>query len=523
MRLQETCVAALVIVALVAWGLYFRDSVNISDHIPASCALMLTANDMWPSVRELPQWSYAVKSYGDDVPWLASADAVSNMKETFLMSLVGQEVRVVMWRDEGPGVSTVYLVKLSRLGKFSDVIARLLRRVRVESHEGVKIRRVERGQPFYYTVLGRVLIGGLSRDDVVDAARLPEDRKLVEPPSLGRMERGAKTPWVALYCDMEGSGVGAEASPFESLCGVLRIEQDGIQAQFDAPWRSEFRDSAAQLVEKMQPRTLRAGMRMPANVIAGLTLCGSAPFGEILDSAARAFEIPQLRPGNWGTLVTGRGATVAAACGALLAEFVDALSNEATIALTNIDIYEIVPTPEFIFFGEARQGVQEKLLHRLEQTVERVGGGQYRLQRKSVKGVETAYLDLPEGRSLQLCVAGIGDMVTATTSEYALETLIDTVVGDAPSIKVAEPDLIEPERGANLVLVLNVQRLIETSQDLLELLFEYDLLADMDREKYDRQIVPALGLGRFFRSVGVSAFLGSDSIRGEVKVPFAGM
>jgi hypothetical protein len=65
-----------------------------------------------------------------------------------------------------------------------------------------------------------------------------------------------------------------------------------------------------------------------------------------------------------------------------------------------------------------------------------------------------------------------------------------------------------------------MQRLAEESRDLLELLIEYDLLVDVDREEYDRRISPVLGLGQLLRPVCVSVFFGADSMRGEVKVPF---
>jgi len=103
---------------------------------------------------------------------------------------------------------------------------------------------------------------------------------------------------------------------------------------------------------------------------------------------------------------------------------------------------------------------------------------------------------------------------------YALAGFLDTALGNAPSIKMAEPDLIRAEEGANLIIVLNTQRLAEESRDLLELLVEHDLLVDMDRDKYDRRISPVLGLGGLFRPVSVSVFLDSDSMRGKVRVPF---
>lgn len=519
--MRIVCVAVLSLAVIVSWVVYFRDSARIGDHVPAGCALMVAANDLWPRVRELPQWDRAVESCGEAVPWLAAADAVSDTKKTFLMYLVGNEVRVVMCRDGGTDVSAICLVKLSRFGKFSDLVARLLRRVRVESRDGVNLRCVEKGRPFYYTVLGRLLIGGDSRDRVVEAATVSEDKKFVDPPAFVQMERRDKVPWVAFYCDPSRSEAGGEAGAFKSVYGVLHVEEDGVRARFEASFREEFSNDAQEFIQRMQPRTMWTSTRMPADVIAGLTLCGSAPFGEILDSAAEAFGLPQLRPGSWsGNVVADRGATMVASCSALFAEFVDALSNEATLALTNIDVDEIVPTPEFIFFGEAREGMQDDILERLGQTGERLGSGQYRLQRKSVKGVDTVFVDLPEGRSLQLCIAGIGNLFAATTSEYALESFLDTTLGNTPSMKMAEPDLIEPKKGANIVLVLNMQRLAEESRDLLELLIEYDLLVDVDREEYDRRISPVLGLGQLLRPVCVSVFFGADSMRGEVKVPF---
>ena len=522
-KVRIVCVAVLALAVLVSWLVYFRDSARIADHVPAGCALMVVANDSWQHVRELPQWDRAVESCGEAVPWLADADALSNTKKTFLMYLVGKEVRVVMCSDGATDVSAICLVKLSRLGKFSDLMARLLRRVRVELHEGVNVRRVKRGRPFYYTVLGRLLIGGDSRDGVVEAATLSRDGRFVEPQGFVEMERKDKVPWLAFYCDPQRSAAATKAGAFNSVYGILHAEQDGIEAEFEAPLSVEFRNDAAGFVEKMQPRTVRTTTRMPADVIAGLTLCGSAPFSEILESAARVFGLPQLQPDSWDSLITGRGATLAASCGALFAEFVDALGNEATVALTDIEVDEIAPTPEFIFFGEAREKAQGDLLEKLELEQTAVGTGQYHLQRKRLKGVETAYIDLPEGRSLQLCFAGIGDLFVATTSEYALEGFLDTALGNTPSIKMAEPDLIRAEEGANLILVLNTQRLAEESRDLLELLIEHDLLVDIDREKYDMRISPVLGLGRLFRPVGVSVSLGRDSMKGKVNVSFAEM
>ena len=522
-NVRIVCVAVLAVAVIAAWGVYFRDSVRIADHVPAGCALMLAANDLWPGVRELPQWDYAVESCGESVAWLAAADALSDTKKTLLMCLVCEEVRVVMCSEGGSDASAICLVKLSRLGKLSDLLARLSRRVRVESLGDVKLRRVNRGRPFYYTVLGRLLIGGESPDRVVEAATLSGDKKFVESNGFAQMERRDKVPWLAFYRDLGTETTGEQAGAFKSAYGVVHVEKDGIQAEFEAPFAPEFRKSASDVIGKMQRRTVRTSTRMPADVIAGLTVCGSAPFGEILESAAQAFELPRLRPDSWDSIITGRGSTLAASCGALFAEFVDALSNEATLALTNVEVDEIVPTPEFIFFGKAREGMQEDLLEKLEQTAERGGDGPYGLQKKRVKGVDTAYIDLPEGRALQLCFAGIGDLFAVTTSEYALESFLDTALGNTPSIKMAEPDLIEPEEGANLVLVLNTQRLAEESEELLELLLEYDLLVDVDREKYDTRISPVLGLGRLFRPVGVSVSLGSDCITGDVKVPFAKM
>jgi hypothetical protein len=386
--------------------------------------------------------------------------------------------------------------------------------VRVESHDGVNVRCLKGGRRFYYTVLGRLLIGADSRDGVVEAATLSREERFVEPPAFAQMERKSKVPWAAFYWD---------PGTVASVNGVLHVEQDGIRAEFEAPLHAEFRTAGAEFIENMQLRTVRTSTRMPADVIAGLTLCGSAPFREILESAARVFELPQLQPDSWDDIVTGRGATLAASCGALFAEFVDALGNEATLALTDIEVDEIVPTPEFIFFGEAREDVQDDLLERLGQAAERAGAGHYRLHRKRLKGVDTAYIDLPEGRSLQLCFAGIGDLFAATTSEYALESFIDTALGEAPSIGTAEPGLIEAEKGASVILVLNTQRLAEESRDLLELLLEYDLLVDVDRDKYNSRIAPVLGLGRLFRPIGVKVSLGRDSIAGEAKVSFAKM
>ncbi len=263
---------------------------------------------------------------------------------------------------------------------------------------------------------------------------------------------------------------------------------------------------------------------MPASVIAGLSVCGSVPVAEILESASRTFETPQLSPRNWDSVAgNGPGATLAASCGTLLAEFVDALSNEATVALANVDVHEIVPTPELILFGEAKEGAQSALLDRLEQTGQRAADRGQQLQRKSLKGIQTAYLDLPEGRSLQLCMAAIGNIIVASTSEYALETFIDTSLGNAPSIGMTEPDLIVPEKGANMIALLNIQRLIETSEDIFELLLEYDLLANIDREIYNREVAPILGLAQLFRTVSVSLFLDSTSMTAEVKVPYARM
>ncbi len=516
-------VAVLAVAMMAAWGIYFRDSTGIADHVPASCTLMLAANDLWPDVRDLPQWDHAVESCGGSVAWLAAADALSGTKKTLLMCLIGDEVRVVMCSDGGSETSAICLVKLSRLGKLLDLLARLSRRVLVESHGDVNLRHVNRGRPFYYTVLGRLLIGGESPDRVVEAATVSEGKGFVEPRSLMRMERSGNVPWMAFYRNLEGSATGAEDGVFSSVYGVLNVKEEGIQAEFEASFAPEFRKNAAEVIGKMQRRTVRTGTRMPADVIAGLTLCGSAPFGEILDSAAQAFGWPKLRPDSWDSIITGRGSTLAASCGALFAAFVDALSNEATLALTNVEVDEILPTPEFILFGKAREGMQDDLLEKLEQAADRSGTGTYSLQRKRIKGVDTAYIDLPEGRSLQLCFAGIGELFVATTSEYALESFLDTALGNTPSIKMAEPDLIEAEEGANVVLVLNTQRLAQESEDLLELLLEYDLLADMNREKYDTRIAPVLGLGRLFRPVGVSASLGSDCITGDVKVPFVNM
>jgi hypothetical protein len=422
----------------------------------------------------------------------------------------------VLCRGEGSDTSAICLVKLSRLGKFADLLARLLHKVRVESHGNIDLRRLGGAKPFYYTVLGRVLIGGQSREGIVEAATLSQEDRLIEPAAFAQMERKNKVPWAALYCNMESTQTTGKAGPVSSLYGVLHIEQDGLQARLEAPFHSQFRDRIAEFVGKMEPRTMRTTTRMPASFIAGLTLCGSVPFSEILESAGKAFGVPQLSPRNWGSLTEGRGATLAGSCGVLLAECVDAVS-------TNIDTYEIVPTPEFILFGEAKEGAQAGFLDRLERTAEGVGEGRYPLQRKSLKGIETAYLDLPEGRSLQLCMAAIGSMLVATTSEYALGTFLDTSLGNTPSIQMTEPDLIEPKHGANLIVLLNVQRLIETSEDLFELLLEYDLLANMDREKYDQKVSPVLGVAQLFRSVGVSLFLDGESVKGEIKVPFARM
>lgn|GEM_PF-4618886 len=518
------CAAVLAVALLLGWGIYFRDSVRIGDHVPARCALVLTANERWADVRKLPQWSYATEHYGRDLPWLARADAVSNPRVTILLSLIQDDLRLVVCGDEAADTATICLVKLSRLGKFADFLARVFRKVRVESHDGVYVRRLGGSQPLYYTVLGRVLIGGRSPDDVVEAARLPDEETFVAPAAFVQMERNDKEPWLALYCNMENRAGTAEAAPLSSVYGILHIEKDMLQGRFEAPLRSEFRDHAAELLEKMQPRTMRTSTRLPASFIAGVSVCGSVPFAEILESASRTFGAPQLRPRNWGTLAKeGRGAALAASCGALLAEFVDALTNEATVALTNVDVYEIVPTPELILFGEVKEGVQSGLLDRLEQTAQRAGDRGQQLQRKSLKGVQTAYLDLPEGRSLQLCMASIGNMVVASTSEYALETFIDTSLGTAPSIGMTEPDLIAPEKGANMIALLNTQRLMETSENIFELLLEYDLLADIDRETYDREVAPMLGLAQLFRTVSVSLFLDSASITAEVKVPYARM
>jgi len=519
-----TCAAVLVVALLLAWGIYFRDSTPMSHHVPARCALVLNVNERWADVRKLPQWSYAAERHGRGLPWLAQADAVSNPRVTILLSLIQDDLRLVVHDGKETNTSAICLVKLSRLGKFADLLARVFRKVRVESHGGVQLRRLGGSQPFYYTVLGRVLIGGRSPDDVVEAATLPQEDAFIEPAAFARMERNDKEPWVALYYGMEEKAGTAPAAPLSSLYGVLHVEKDGLHGRFEAPLRSDFRDRAAEFLEKMQPRTLRTSTRMPASVIAGVSVCGSVPVAEILESASKTFEARLLSPRNWTTpRGEGRGAALASVCGALLAEFVDALGNEATVALANVDVYEIVPTPELILFGEAKAGPQSGLLDRLEQTAQRAGDRGQQLRRKSVKGVQTAYVDLPEGRSLQLCMAAIGNMIVASTSEYALDTFIDTSLGNAPSIGMTEPDLIAPEKGANVIALINMQRLMATSKDIFELLLEYELLANIDRETYDRKVAPMLGLAQLFRTVSVSFFLDSTSITAEVKVPYKRM
>jgi hypothetical protein len=519
-----TCAAVLVAALVLVWGVYFRDSVRIGDHVPARCALMLNANERWADVKKLPQWSYAVERHGRDLPWLSRADAVSSPRMTILLSLIQDDLRLIACGDDEANTSTICLVKLSRLGKFAELMARVFRKVPVESRDGVHVRRLGGSQPLYYTVLGRVLIGGPSPDHVVEAAKLPDEETFIAPASFVGMERNDKQPWLALYCNMENKAGTGQTTALSSLYGVLHVEKDGLEGRFEGPLRSEFSDRAAEFLEKMHPRTMRTSTRMPASVIAGASVCGSVPFAEILESASTTFEAPQLSPRNWSALgKEGRGAALAASCGALLAEFINALNNEATVALANVDVYEIVPTPEFILFGEAKEGAQSGLLDRLAQTQQRAGDPGQQLHRKSLKGVQTAYADLPEGRSLQLCMAAIGNMVVASTSEYALETFIDTSLGNAPSIGMTEPDLIAPERGPNMIALLNMQRLMETSEDIVELLLEYDLLANIDRETYDREIAPMLGLAQLFRTVSVSFFLDSASITAEVKVPYTRM
>lgn len=520
-------IAVLVVVLIVALcGYYVRDNVAIGDHIPANCSAMLTVRDLqsrWMTLKGLPQWNYAVTNYSDEFPWLASADKMGDVKEWFLMNLIGQEVRLVACADQGSGNSPTLVVytKISRVGKFADLIARLARRVRMESDQGVGIRHIDAGGAFYYTVLGRVLVGGQSREQVSAAATLSPTARLVEPAAFVRMRSGGEAPWATLYWNFETGAVTSKTAPFKALYAAMTVEQEGIKARFEVPFTTEFGARVQQLTGKMQPRTSRTTMRMPADIVAGMTVCGSAPIAEILQNVSEAFGAPQLRPDTWSSSLASRGGTVPGVCGSLFAEVVRQFANEGTIALTNVDTYEIVPTPEFLLFGDVAPGVEKKFLDKLVRATELASSGKQQLQRKTLKGVEMVYLDLPEGKSLQVCVAEIGGMLAATTSEYALDSFIDAVLGNKPSLKTTEPNLIKPEQGANLILVVNVQRLAEVSREMFDLLLEYDLIIDMNREEYDRGIAPWIGLVELVRSVGLSGFFGSDGLAGELVAPFS--